>query len=1455
MTNRTIQSNLRCVIVGMGTLPLRCAEIVIENGHDLAAVISTDSKLSSWIRSKAIPVYSSTQEFLDNFQEPFEYLFSIVNEHILRKGILDLPLKATINYHDGPLPRYAGTHATSWALMNRERQHGITWHLANDVVDAGDILIQKCVAISDDETAHSLNTKCYQAAAAAFKELIGKLSSGHCRGQAQDLAKRTFFAKYDRTPNGGIIAWNSPSKEISALIRALDFGPHPNPLGSAKIVMGDSVLLVSEVDTPDVKAESSPGTINEIGKDYLRISTLDKEIILRHLLRLDGRPIAVAELVTRFGLQIGSKLPCLETEDRRRIEAGIDKTCRSETYWVSKLSALNPATLVFARTGSSNIAADYHELSFSIPTAFREFIDRSGGSQSAVVQVLAAFGGFLGRLNDTGQYDVGFFDATEHNEFAALYDVFAARVPFCFDVDTRQPFAHLLESTERELQAVRKHKVFGRDIYKRYPQLSRSTESNLMLDEYPVNVVLRSGRNDKLPKPGGDITLIIDEEGPQCTLLYDRSRIGFDDIDRLLGYLTSFLNGISAEPDRSLKHLPVMSEKERRKLLFDLNNCALEVQNDLCIHHLFEAQVLRTPDDPALVTADRRLSYRELDRLAGIVADRLRGLGVGPEILVAICLERSVELIVGILGILKAGGAYVPLDPAYPKARLDQILDDACAPFLLTQSSVSDKLGRMAATVILIDQASSFVEDSPSSVELVTVQANNLAYVIYTSGSTGRPKGVAIEHRNTVAFLTWATSVFSVEKLKGTVASTSVCFDLSIFEIFAPLSCGGTVLLVENILHLPSSQVSSEATLINTVPSAMVELLRMDGLPQSVSTVNLAGEPLKSFLVKRIYETGTVHEVFDLYGPTEDTTYSTYTLRKDGHATIGRPILNTQAYVLDRNMEPVPMGFPGELYLGGAGLARGYLNQPDLTAAGFLQNPFDPDPNARVYKTGDLVRYLPSLELEYIGRIDNQVKIRGFRIELGEIETVLLSDPSVEEALVVARDDGGRGKRLVAYVVGNRRTTISTTALREHIKNTLPDHMVPSAFVELDALPTMPNGKIDRKALPTPSYLHEEATADYVAAQNETESKLVRIWESLLRVSPIGIRDDFFDLGGDSLLSVSLFVEIENEFGVQLPLSALIGSPTVEKLAVELARGGVLTSWKYLVPIQIEGNRLPLFCIHAAGGNVLFYKDLANELGNDQPFYGVQARGVADKSETAHDRIEEMAAAYLKEILSFQPTGPYRLCGASFGGLVAFEAARQLVSTGKVVETLALFDTAAPAFFVPENQAHGTGRLRSILFRVKTIGNQIAEFENWRSRVGFIRLKIAKLNKRVRRKIAWRTNQFAIEYNKVTGRALPQSMMRNHAAIREARDNYMPGKFDGDLLLFRASEQPIANIDPYLGWGRFVHGNITATVVKGTHGALTEYPFATDLASKLKPFLEAHADSIGAIEKRRSCAA
>ncbi|BAY79067.1 amino acid adenylation domain-containing protein (plasmid) [Nostoc linckia NIES-25] len=623
---------------------------------------------------------------------------------------------------------------------------------------------------------------------------------------------------------------------------------------------------------------------------------------------------------------------------------------------------------------------------------------------------------------------------------------------------------------------------------------------------------------------------------------------------------------MKASTERSQQYLS-LPKAEVDKLLLEWHENPETYVSSVCIHQLFEYQVEKTPDQIAVIYEDKQLSYQELNQRANQLAHYLQALNVKPEVLVGICLERSLETIVGLLAILKAGGAYVPLDPAYPSERLALMLEDSQLPILLTQQNLLSKLPEHQAHVVCLDSDAEAITQQSQENLTCLVTDENLSYVIYTSGSTGKPKGVAIEHHNTVALLHWAKEVFTTEDLAGVLAATSICFDLSVFEIFVPLCWGGKVILAENALYLPTLPAAQQVTLINTVPSAIAELLRIQGIPASVRTVNLAGEPLQNRLVQQIYELDNIQKVFNLYGPTEDTTYSTFALVKKGDTivTIGRPIAKTTCLILDEHMQVVPTGVEGELYIAGEGVARGYLNRPELTDRRFIPNPFN---NSKLYKTGDLARYLPDGNIEYIGRIDQQVKIRGFRIELGEIETALWEHPDMQEAVVIAREFSPGDKRLVAYVVPKHESSDTNVGdLRRFLKQKLPDHAIPSRFVQLSALPLTANGKVDRKALPAPTQTLN-ANEKFVAPRTPIEERVAEIWSAVLGLKNIGVHDNFLALGGHSLLAFQILCRIRDTFQVELPMRHLFEAATIADIAQSIIQAQQEDKGYSLVPIQ-----------------------------------------------------------------------------------------------------------------------------------------------------------------------------------------------------------------------------------------------------------------------------------------------
>jgi len=636
----------------------------------------------------------------------------------------------------------------------------------------------------------------------------------------------------------------------------------------------------------------------------------------------------------------------------------------------------------------------------------------------------------------------------------------------------------------------------------------------------------------------------------QGYLTFNMNLFALANITRLSTHYQTLLESLVADPEQVIWQLTILTEAEHRQLLVEWNQAVADYPQSQCIHQLFEAQVARTPEAVALVFNDEQVTYRELNKRANRLAHYLQQSGVGSEVRVGVCLERSVDLLVSLLAILKAGGAYVPLDPGYPKERLAYMLTNAQVPVLLIQAAVESRLPTYTGQVIKLEweRFQHAFADNPHC----ATGPGNLAYVLYTSGSTGHPKGVMITQESVVAFLHWARSIFSPEHLEGVLAATSISFDLSVFELFVPLSWGGTVVFAEDALQIPEVPALNRVTLINTVPSAIEPLLEKV-VPQGVRIVNLAGEHLTTYLVRAIYAHWGVEKVHDLYGPSEATTYATYALRFGaGPATIGRPLTTTRVYLLDRAGHLVPVGVPGELYIGGRQVARGYLGRPGLTAEKFVPDPYSEVTGARLYRTGDRGRYRTDGEIEFRGRNDDQIKVRGYRIELGEIEVVLNHHPAVQTTVVLCREDTPGEKQLVAYVIPISGTPFDPLLLRQYLLTRLPDYMIPATFVILEALPLTPNGKVDRQALPAPDQTHRARASRYVPPRNPLEELLATIWGDLLKVGKIGVHDNFFELGGHSLLATQVIARLRQALELDIPLRTLFEHPTIAQFGREI---------------------------------------------------------------------------------------------------------------------------------------------------------------------------------------------------------------------------------------------------------------------------------------------------------------
>jgi amino acid adenylation domain-containing protein len=776
--------------------------------------------------------------------------------------------------------------------------------------------------------------------------------------------------------------------------------------------------------------------------------------------------------------------------------------------------------------------------------------------------------------------------------------------------------------------------------------------------------------------------IIIPKDGIECCWVYNTEVLDDDSLAKMSEQFSIFIKGIVADLTQPISRIPLLSETTLHKILVEWNDTKIDYLQDSCIHQLFEAQVKLAPEAVAVVFADQQLTYRELNVKANQLAHYLQSLGVGTETLVGICLERSIEMLIALLGILKAGGAYVPLDSNYPVERLAFMLEDTQVSILITHQSLVEKLPVQQAQILCLENDSDKIncqsEDNPTC----NVTVNNLAYVTYTSGSTGRPKGVCVVHQGVVR-LVKRVKYADLNSAEVFLQLAPISFDASTFEIWGCLLNGAKLVimppLVTSLAEIGQAIIGYQITIL-WLTAGLFHLMVDERLAdlKSVSQLLAGGDVLSTAHIQKLLTHHPNIKLINGYGPTENTTFTCcYTIvdpqQITGSVPIGRPIANTQVYILDRYLSPVPIGVAGELYIGGDGLARGYLNRPDLTTEKFIANPFIENVTSHLYKTGDLVRYLPDGNIEFLGRLDNQVKIRGFRIETAEIEAVLNQHHLVQQCMVIAREDEPGNKRLVAYIVSTAPEAFDPKDLRRFLQQALPDYMLPSVFVPLEAFSLTSNGKIDRKALPKP-VVDLQSSTTYVAPSTPIRQKLADIWADVLKVESVGINDDFFALGGDSLLALQTFAQIETVFQQKLPLSILLKAPTIDQLANILQDNNYADAWSPLVEIQVGDSAYPLFCIHGGGFNVLIYRTLAIGLGANQTVYGIQARGL-DGSQPSNNSLEMVAADYIREIRRVQPTGPYFLSGLSNGGNIAYEMARQLRAEGEEIALLAMFDS------------------------------------------------------------------------------------------------------------------------------------------------------------------------------------
>ncbi len=1178
-----------CFIIGEGSLLIQCADILLQHKHHIDGIISANSDVRQWTHQNNLPLHNPTDDLLSLLgQKPFDYLFSIDNGYILPKEVLSLPSKYAINYHDAPLPKYAGMYATSWAIMNHEVQHGITWHVMTQKIDAGDILKQQSVLIHPQDTAFTLNAKCCDAAIAAFTELIDDLAHHHHTPWPQNLAERTYFPLYSRPSAGGVMAWQQSAEDIDARYRALSFGPASNYLGLPKLALGQAFYIIAELELGKPTVTTPPGTLLSID-DGLTVATTTRDVTIKKLLAIDGSPLSITDIANQHRLQVGKPLPNLAPAVADHLTARNGQICKHESFWVDRLATHQPVELPYRKQPAPDATSGKGaHAPLAIPDEVASFLNqRNWAPEGFLLSVLAVY---LTRLSQIDCFDLGFKPVDLAQDISGLEAFFASQVPLRINLDPTGSFEQVYHAIQTQVALTTQHQTYARDIVARYPELRSKPE----LQHFPPmsqTVAQIDGLAEARLSANGGFTLYLTRQGVEnvsAILAYHTHLFEHDAMDRMVGHLQTLFRAVVAAPAQPISTLPLLTDAERQQLLVEWNDTETDFPKDTCIHHLFEAQAERTPDAIAVTLPPLTLTYQELNERATQLAHYLRSQGVGPETLVGLLVERSPDAMVGILGTLKAGGAYLPLDSSHPQDRLAWMLADSQVTVLLTQQRLAERLPEHQAHTVCLDTDWPDIAMSPVTALMDGPTSEHLAYVIYTSGSTGEPKGVMVTHRSLVNACQAWLNAYAFNPTDCVLQTASFAFDVFAAEWIQALCFGGKlvicpqayVLVPDQLYHFMQAEAVNFASFVPAIMRHLVQYL--SETDQALAFLRLLIIGADSWY-NREYTAlqrfcGPETRMVNAYGVTEATVDSSYfeadvsDLPESDPVPIGRPMGNMQLYILDEHLQPVPIGVPGELHIGGEGVARGYLNQSELTRERFIPNPFGV---GRLYKTGDLARYLPDGNIAFLGRADDQVKLRGFRVELGEIETALSQHAAVQDNVVIAREDQPGEKRLVAYIVTDDQVA-TPSAWRKHLQKTLPDYMVPAAFVVLDALPLTPNGKVDRRALPAPSAADIETP--YVAPRTPTEDILSSIWADVLRVERVGRHDNFFDLGGHSLLATQVVSRLRDLLQVNLPVGSVFEAATIAELALAVETAHQAPSLPVAPPIRAveRSGDLPL---------------------------------------------------------------------------------------------------------------------------------------------------------------------------------------------------------------------------------------------------------------------------------------